>query len=886
MLSRFLRLFIALLLTSILAACGGSQSPQANNAPGSSAASGAAPAINATYVAPRTGWFWNPSEGGRGFAIEQQGNQLYFMGMLYESYGDATWYASTMSAQPDGSYSGDLLRYTGGQTLLGSYQPPNTPVKIANIQAMFISNTQGTLIVKDVNSSATRTISIQTFSFSSQGLSAPTTAAFQNGWWWNESQGGRGYFIETQGAQAFIGSFMYQSNGQPIWYVSYANLLNPMRVSGSLLVYSGGQSLYSNFQAATQSPSSPGVMSFDLTSPTTGIMTLPDGTQIPVKRFVFNNAQVTPEVPRNLMISEVSSTYYTNSSNWFEVYNPNSQTSINLADYTLNSSYLDSSAGKIYSTPTSFSLPAVTIPPKSYLVIAGKSMANLNNNNQMVYISNQNLIPFWNQSGFIELVKNGATADVVRFGSSTASPTTAGAWSGNNAPALPYAANQYGYSIVRLASGGMADTNTGADWTYVNFSTPGGPNDIGPNVIDSDGDGIPDNAKVSGQTYAGLDLYSLGARPGQRDIFIQIDHMDSTDPGVVPRQEALQKLVDTFANKTYSPGKKKIMLHIDAGNLFSKTINPALFNLGGGQTLPFSPCLDMQTSQPVASGCVNLFDFKRTNLDVRRRPIFHYVVMGNSRQTDGNCGSSGYGEINGNDFIITLGGCSMSTSSPSSLNYLINAQAATIMHEFGHNLGLQHGGFESNNYKPNYYSIMNYLYQFKGLSANPSGPLAANRFYLQYRSSYMLATGLNICNIDNSPCGSNFIMDYSNGSSQNLDENNLSEALNIGRGSTNGAFADWDNSGDLTPGTYAMGIHNNDTTNILGVLKDNNDWDNLILPFARGFNGASSGNNPKSEQSLRSVARKNPMSDQAFQLIEEDPSIVRQHMEALRAAHQ
>jgi hypothetical protein len=73
--------------------------------------------------------------------------------------------------------------------------------------------------------------------------------------------------------------------------------------------------------------------------------------------------------------------------------------------------------------------------------------------------------------------------------------------------------NQYGYSIVRLAASGMTDTNTGSDWSSVNFATPAGPNDVGVGVVDSDGDGIPDSAKINGKTFAGLDLYAMGARP-------------------------------------------------------------------------------------------------------------------------------------------------------------------------------------------------------------------------------------------------------------------------------------------------------------------------------------------------------------------------------------
>src|SRR5262249_53134583 len=69
--------------------------------------------------------------------------------------------------------------------------------------------------------------------------------------------------------------------------------------------------------------------------------------------------------------------------------------------------------------------------------------------------------------------------------------------------------------------------------------------------------------------------------------------------------------------------------------------------------------------------------------------------------------STGSADTGGDDVIIAAANFDV----PSRIEQI----AATIMHELGHNFGLQHGGDESVNYKPNYISVMNYAHQFLGI---------------------------------------------------------------------------------------------------------------------------------------------------------------------------
>ena len=76
--------------------------------------------------------------------------------------------------------------------------------------------------------------------------------------------------------------------------------------------------------------------------------------------------------------------------------------------------------------------------------------------------------------------------------------------------------------------------------------------------------------------------------------------------------------------------------------------------------------------------------------------------------------NSGESDLLGGDVVVTLGRWDDFTGTEF-------MQASTLMHELGHNLALRHGGTATEaNCKPNYQSIMSYLFQVRGL-LDPSG---------------------------------------------------------------------------------------------------------------------------------------------------------------------
>jgi hypothetical protein len=95
---------------------------------------------------PEAGWWWNPSESGRGFFLEWQNGWFHIAAFLYDTTGHPVWY---LSAYP----SPDPLRITGSWWLLANGQAPGAPYRpatridenVAPVDIQFSSSTTATM---------------------------------------------------------------------------------------------------------------------------------------------------------------------------------------------------------------------------------------------------------------------------------------------------------------------------------------------------------------------------------------------------------------------------------------------------------------------------------------------------------------------------------------------------------------------------------------------------------------------------------------------------------------------------------------------------------------------------------------------------------------------
>lgn len=528
----------------------------------------------------------------------------------------------------------------------------------------------------------------------------------------------------------------------------------------------------------------------------------------------------------HLLITEVSGGYYTDTVKWIELYNP-SATAINLSSYEIKSRVVKKTGADSweYPLPKLFPLPNKIVESGEYVLIKSHDFQSIfPNTENTVYLGDNIENPYWWKNGVVELVENNdstpETVDFFAYGNQALweefKPYSDAAWDGALFPEQNFpVANATTHSISRLGS--LIDTNTESDWKLSDIATPGYANDI-VCTTDTDADGFFDCTEEEGTTYSGVDLYALGARKNQKDIFIEVDYMASTDNNVRPRKKALEKVKKVFK-------EKGINIHFDASSLFPNTE----FDLGGGNQVPLKECV---TLHPPKNECEDFYAIKNQNMDTKRLHSFHYMLFAYKEDVEGVIGRA---EINGNDILITMGEWKNQDGSEFTENQIINLQASTIMHELGHNLGLRHGGDSDLNNKPNYLSVMNYLYTNKGLPT--VGEREGQRYYESKFFDPVNCFGMDGSPITNPNTGSpdDFVIDFSNGESVSILERVVDESMGLGR--VDSEAVDFNCNGEIDLNTYSD-IDITNPLNINGIevrqydlLTDYDDWASLNLKF-------------------------------------------------------
>ena len=260
-------------------------SPDAMLAAGTNRSVATMPAeVECRPEAPQTGWWWNPAEDGRGFSIERRGASLFFAAFLYDVSGRSTWYVSSGAVSLEGAlYSGDLLSAAGGQTLGGAYPGFPTLTRVGAVSLAFNTSATGTMVWPG------GVVPIRRFDIVPNGLTLAAPAGIpESGWWWNEQEAGRGFFMEWQGNTLDIAGYMYDEQGNSVWSLTVGEMAAGGRsFRGTWWRYGNGQTLTGAWKPNARIDANVAPLGITFSGPDTALMTLPNGRTTSLRRHRF-----------------------------------------------------------------------------------------------------------------------------------------------------------------------------------------------------------------------------------------------------------------------------------------------------------------------------------------------------------------------------------------------------------------------------------------------------------------------------------------------------------------------------------------------------------------------------------------------------------------------
>lgn len=167
-----------------------------------------------------TALWWNPGEPGWGLNVSHQGDTLFATLFTYARDGAALWLvASNLARQPDGSFSGALLRTSGPPF----NHVPWTPISISDVGTMSLRfPDHGTAILTYTFGGVTVTkwMARQLLGTCTPGTGSRASVINYQDLWWNPAESGWGVNLAHQGDILFATLFTYSSTGRDAWLVA------------------------------------------------------------------------------------------------------------------------------------------------------------------------------------------------------------------------------------------------------------------------------------------------------------------------------------------------------------------------------------------------------------------------------------------------------------------------------------------------------------------------------------------------------------------------------------------------------------------------------------------------------------------------------------------
>lgn len=265
----------------------------------------AAPLAASAQTAMKTATWWNPDESGWGLFTIDQGSSLAAGWFTYDADGEPTWFLlSGVAPRADGSYQGDLLRFTGVPFPQIAGQSANPPTVLGQATLSFQSETAMTFAYS-VNGQNT-TKALTRFGFNGNDLlcksstGSRATATNYSDLWYSASTNGWGLHISHLNNDLYATWYTYDLDGEAFFAIGATQRQADGSYTGPLLRQRNGTPFTQiNGTAPSTQADTIGTVTIRFTNGTTGTFSYTVGnvTQTkPIERLQFGSTAAVCEV--------------------------------------------------------------------------------------------------------------------------------------------------------------------------------------------------------------------------------------------------------------------------------------------------------------------------------------------------------------------------------------------------------------------------------------------------------------------------------------------------------------------------------------------------------------------------------------------------------------
>ena len=237
--------------------------------------------LPALHESIETGWWWAPSEPGRGYFIEVNGDRMFLGMMSYGADGRPSWRVAYGAMKTTRSFQGELVSFANGATIGAAYRAPAAQDAVP-VELTFQDGQMATLTLPWT------TVALERFPVVpfGPGFGASESPYPETGFWWNPSEPGTGVVLEVQGNKMMISLLDYDAAGRARWTYAVADMIFGLLFVAPVLDVATGPPDGQGWRPVGDVMSGQNIV-VEVKSRTTMVLVQPDGTRVSLERFPF-----------------------------------------------------------------------------------------------------------------------------------------------------------------------------------------------------------------------------------------------------------------------------------------------------------------------------------------------------------------------------------------------------------------------------------------------------------------------------------------------------------------------------------------------------------------------------------------------------------------------